>query len=116
VADVLRANSRQDLRVFVIWEPVLATDWGTPSPSLTGYVPDARVMHFWDRSRRLSALLGGPTKLAALAGTEQVGFLMKDVVWDTALFYPPGVWWGNRANLLVAPVVKHREELAAALR
>jgi hypothetical protein len=116
VADVLRANARKDLRVFVIWEPVLVTDWGTPSPSLTSYVADPRVMHYWDRGRRLSSILGGAGKLPALAGMEQVGFRMKDVVWDVALLYPAAAVWGQPAKLLVAPVNEYREEIAAALR
>ena len=112
---MLRENGRRDLRVFVIWEPVLQTDWGTPSQALTSDVADARAMHFWDRGRRLSALYGGAPKLAALAGVEKVGFRRKDVVWDTALLYPAGVRWGGSATLLLAPVVKYRAELAAAL-
>jgi hypothetical protein len=31
---------------------------------------------------------------------------MKDVIWDTALVYPPGASWGTQAKLMVAPVVK----------
>lgn len=116
MADVLHANARKDLRVFVIWEPVLVTDWGTPSPSLTGYVADGRAMHFWDRSRRLSALFGGAAKVPSLAGLEKVGFRMKDVVWDTALVYPAGAAWGSVAKVLFAPVANYQGDLAAALR
>ena len=115
MADVLRANARADLRVFVIWEPVLETDWGTPSPSLTGDVADPRVEHFWDHDRRLSAMFGGASQLASHASVQKVGFRMKDVVWDTALLYPPGAKWGQTASLLVAPVVKFQADLAAAL-
>jgi hypothetical protein len=115
VADVLRANRRADLRVLVVWEPVLLTDWRRPGGSQTSYVSDRRAEHFWDVDRRLSALYGGPANLDALAGTRQKGFRMKDVVWDTALVYPPGARWGQPAKLLVAPVVKFREELARAI-
>ncbi|MDR3698596.1 MAG: hypothetical protein P4L56_03110 [Candidatus Sulfopaludibacter sp.] len=116
MADVLRENRRRDLRVFVIWEPVLETDWGTPSPALTGDVADPRVMHFWDRDRRLSAWFGGARKLPALAAVEKVGFRMTDVIWDTALLYPPAARWGDAATVLLAPVVKYRADLALALR
>jgi hypothetical protein len=102
--------------VFVIWEPVLATDWGTPSPSLTGQVADPRVTHFWDHDRRLSNLYGGGSRVTELAHAEQVGFRMKDVLWDAALVYPPGRAWGSPAKLLVAPVVKFRMDLAESLR
>ena len=116
MAEVLRQNTRRDLHVFVIWEPVLETDWGTPSQALTGHVADARTTHFWDRGRRLSALFGGAAQLPSLAAVEKVGFRMKDVVWDAALLYPPGVRWGSPAKLLLAPVVKYQADLAAALR
>lgn len=108
--------ARPDLRVLVIWEPVLETGWGTPSQTLTGDVADPRVEHFRDPDRGLSAIYGGAPKLPDLAGVEEIGFRMKDVVWDTALLYPPGVKWGQPANLLVTPVVEFQAELAAALR
>jgi hypothetical protein len=112
---VLRADPDLKVRVFVIWEPVLATDWGTPSPTLTGNVPDPRAVHFWDPEHRLSAAYGDAPKLDLLAGVRQVSFRMNDVVWDTALVYPPGANWGVPADLLVAPVVKYRADLAEAI-
>lgn len=102
--------------MLIVWEPVLVTDWGTPSASLTSYVADARAAHFWDRGRRLSAMFGGAVKLPGLAGVEKVSFRMKDVVWDAALVYPAGAAWGSPARVLVAPVFKFQDELAAALR
>jgi hypothetical protein len=102
---VLRANHDPRLRVFVIWEPVLATDWGTPSQALTSNVPDRRAVQFYDRQRRLSAMLGGVAHRDALARDRRIGFRMKDVLWDTVLVYPPGARWGTPADLMVAPVV-----------
>lgn len=115
MADVLRGNQGAKVRVFVIWEPVLATDWWRPSQALTSNVPDRRAVHFWDPGRRLSAAYGDAPKLDLLAGVRKVGFRMKDVVWDTALIYPPGAKWGSPAQLLVAPVVEYRDDLAEAL-
>ncbi len=103
------------MRVFVVWEPVLVTDWGNPSGALTSYVADARAKHFWDHDRRLSALWGGPGRAAELATANQIGFRMKDVIWDSALVYPPGARWGDKAKLLVAPVAKYSSALAGAL-
>jgi hypothetical protein len=112
---VLRENGAAHVRVFIVWEPVLDTDWGRPALAQTGYVADRRALHFWDRDRKLSAALGGAANLDWLAASRRIGFRMKDVVWDAALVYPPGARWGSRARLLVAPVVKYREELAEAL-
>jgi hypothetical protein len=103
------------VRVLVVWEPVLTTDWGAPSPALTSMIPDRRATHFYDRERRLSASMGGPGVLGTRAQSAKIGFQMEDVIWDAALEYPPGARWGDRAAALVAPVVKYREELAKAL-
>ncbi len=89
VADVLRTHSRADVRVFVVWEPILITDWRRPGPSQTAYLPDPRATHFWDPAHRLSALYGGRANLPALAANEEVGFPMRAAIWDAALVYPP---------------------------
>jgi len=100
------------MRVFVIWEPMLITDWRRPGGSQTAFIPDARATHFWDIDHRLSTLYGGREHLESLAAVEKVGFTMRRAIWDTAILYPPGVKWGTRADLLVAPVIKYRDELA----
>lgn len=100
----------------MIWEPVLTTDWGTPSPSLTGYLADRRVRHYWDRNRELSAAYGGVSKIPSLAKVRHIGFRMKDVIWDAALVYAPGVRWGEPAQLLAAPVVRYPKELTSSLQ
>jgi len=94
---------------------VLPTDWGSPSPTLTSVIHDARAVQFWDHDRKLSALLGGGEKVETLARVQLVGFKMRDVIWDSALLYPPGVAWGSPADLLVAPVVRFPTELTAAI-
>jgi hypothetical protein len=102
----LEKNPRAEVQVFVIWEPVLATDWGKPGSGLTANVSDARAVHYWDSERRLSAILGGPGQVDSLAAKREITFQMEDVVWDAALVYAPGVRWGARADLMVAPVFK----------
>jgi len=101
--------------VFVVWEPVLPTDWTAPEKSLPSFIWDSRVRHYYDKDRKLSAALGGPQRINSLAADAQVAFRMKDVIWDAALVYAPGVKWGQQAKTIVAPVVKYREQIAAAL-
>ena len=112
MADVLKRDTRSAVQVFVIWEPVLTTDWGKPGSGLTSNVADARAVHYWDPERHLSAMFGGPAQVNALAAQHEIAFKMKDVVWDAALIYPPGALWGARADLLVAPVFKFPNELS----
>ena len=112
---MLKAQPSANVRVLVVWEPVLPTDWGRPNPTLAAIIRDARAIQFWDHDRRLSALLGGPGKLETLAHVELVGFRMKDVIWDSALVYPPGAAWGSAAELVMAPVVRFPNELTRAI-
>jgi hypothetical protein len=85
---------------------------GQPEPHA---IPDTRAVHFWDHDRRLSAILGGPPDLLSIARAQKLGFRMKDVIWDTALVYPPGAKWSAPAASLFAPVVKWKTDLAEAV-
>jgi cytochrome c oxidase subunit II len=89
VADLLRKNHDPNLRVFVIWEPVLATDWGRPGRSITANVADPRATHYWDPQHRLSSLYGGRGNVTNLASKTEIAFKMGAVIWDAALVYPP---------------------------
>jgi len=55
---LLREINSKDVRVFVIWEPVLATDFTAPSTAALARIPDLRASQYWDRKRALSNLLG----------------------------------------------------------
>ncbi len=76
---LLREINSQDLRVFVIWEPVLPTDFGAPSTAALARIPDARAAQYWDGKRALSHLLGERNR--------------STVVWDYIAVYAPGTLW-----------------------
>ena len=67
------------MRVFVIWEPVLATDFVAPSTAALARIADARATQYWDRKRALSRLLGEHNR--------------STVVWDYIAVYAPGTLW-----------------------
>jgi hypothetical protein len=74
-----------NLRVFVIWEPVLSSDWGPPNGSALARMGDRRVVQFWDRPRALSE--------AIRAAGDQPGRLKGNIVWDYVAVFAPGVRW-----------------------
>jgi len=76
---LLREINSKDVRVFVIWEPVLATDFTTPSTAALARIPDLRASQYWDRKRALSHLLGERNR--------------STVVWDYIAVYAPGTLW-----------------------
>jgi hypothetical protein len=75
---VLRDVHDPNVRVFVVWEPVLITDWHPPGASAVARVPDARVTQFWDPGRTLSQSIRRGR-----------------VVWDYVAIFPPVVRWSD---------------------
>ncbi len=76
---MLREFNNQNVRVFVIWEPVLVTDLAAPSTSALARIPDIRASQYWDKNRALSHLLGEHDR--------------STVVWDHIAVYTPGTLW-----------------------
>lgn len=104
------------VRTFVVWEPVLPTDWGSPTGGVLARVHDARAMQFWDRQHLLSKTLGGPEHFARGDLVNKINFGMRSVIWDFVAIYPPG---SERPSFTGAPVVSVNsdvhEELARLL-
>lgn len=107
----MRNNPAADLQVYVIWEPVLQTDWARPDASITANIADPRARHYWDPARRLSAMYGGAANAQALAAASTIQFKMKDVLWDAELVYAPGARWLQAARTLTAPVYRFAGKL-----
>lgn len=97
------------MRILVVWEPVLPTDWGRPSTAALKRIPDLRASQFWDRNRLISHSMGEHDR--------------HSVVWDHIAVYAPGAIWKERpppALYQGGPVVRvtepAREALARALQ
>jgi hypothetical protein len=66
-----------NIRVFVIWEPVLPTDLAAPSTMTLKRIADTRASQYWDKEHLVSKSIG-----------ETDG-----VVWDYVAVYPQGKLW-----------------------
>lgn len=93
------------MRVFVVWEPVLTTDWMAPSTATLRRVPDIQAQQYWDKDRLLSKAMGEQDK--------------SSIVWDRVAVYPPGLTWGEgappQASFEKGPVVRVLPAFTAAL-
>ena len=91
----MQQEASKDIRVFVVWEPVLPTDWWAPSSAVLRRVSDGRTRQYWDRGRLLSKAMG------------ETG--AKSIVWDRVVVYRQGVTWSEtvppKAVVSVGPVV-----------
>ncbi len=101
---VLDEFAGKPVRAFVIWEPVLLTDWSSPSAATLRRLSDPRVAQFWDKGRLISRLMGEHDR--------------RSIVWDFISVYPAGVLWEDRppeALYAGGPVVKVAGLARAAL-
>ena len=64
------------IRAFVVWEPVLPTDWSSPSIAPRSRLSDVRVTQFWDKGRVISQLMAEHDR--------------RSVVWGYIAVYPAG--------------------------
>jgi hypothetical protein len=79
LTSLLRTNKDPNLRAFVIWEPVIATDLRAPSSPVLARVSDSRVRQYWDRGRLLSQAMGEKDR--------------STIVWDVIKIYGPAARW-----------------------
>jgi hypothetical protein len=92
---MLVASADRPVRAFIVWEPVLLTDWTSPSTTTLARITDPAATQFWDRRRLLSHLLGEHSR--------------STIVWDHIAIYPPTAIWNDRPPIPLyqgSPVVK----------
>lgn len=102
---MLEQFADKDIRVFVVWEPVLPTDWGPPSTSALKRINDRRAAQFWDKGRLISRSLGEHDR--------------KSIVWDYIAVYMPGTAWDRQAPPAVFadhPVVRVIDKARGVIR
>src|SRR5207302_8520773 len=103
-ARILREFAGRPVHAFVVWEPVLVTDWTHPSTATLGRISSPRASQFWDNDRLISHSMGEHDR--------------KSIVWDYIAVYPPGPIWQDRPPEPLyhgRPVVKVAEPARAAI-
>lgn len=76
---MIKEFGSRPIRVFVVWEPVLVTDWRAPSTATLKRVSDQSAIQFWDKGRLLSRAMGEHDK--------------NSIVWDEIVVYAGDAVW-----------------------
>jgi hypothetical protein len=95
VERILKQTHAESVRVFVVWEPMLPTDWYRPTRPTLKRVSDSRAAQFWDKSHLIAAQL--KLQLQRLHGNAPNCCDDGGHLWDMAAVYQPGVKWGDVA-------------------
>jgi hypothetical protein len=89
---ILAKHPQRALAVFVVWQPILATDWGKPGTGALRRLADGRVRQFWDAGHTVARALEHSSRGRDL----QPGCcFQKDIWWDLMAVYAPGVAWNE---------------------
>jgi len=106
---ILADLAGKQVRTFVVWEPVLFTDWSSPSTATLARISVTRAAQFWDKGRVISQSMGEHDR--------------GSIVWDYIAVYPVGAVWDQsppQALYSGGPVIRvideTRNALAQALR
>jgi len=95
----------QDIKVFVIWEPVLPTDLASPSTRTLARISDPKASQYWDKERLISRSLGETDN--------------NSIVWDYVAVHQPGKLWDKAPPEPIyssVPVVEVIDETREAIQ
>ena len=103
--------------MLVVWEPILATDWSSPSQNTLGRISDRRARQFWDPQHLVAQELSLMSK-EKHGQPEQECCVEKGFFWDDAILYSPHVKWVDTPVSVFwnGPVVRVVSGLEKALR
>ena len=93
IASVLKVHRGAGIRILVVWEKILTTDWRSPGTSVLARIPDPRAVQFWDPGLLVSkaaqpVLAADPSRV-----TGKSSLVTGKYVWDFVAVYPPGTRW-----------------------
>ena len=89
---LLAKHPQRPLTVFVVWQPILATDWGKPGTGALHRLSDSRVRQFWDADHSVAKAL----EQSSQGRTLQPSCCFQDGIWwDLMAVYPPGATWNE---------------------
>jgi hypothetical protein len=81
-----------DLRVLVVWEPILPTDWERPTSAVLARIHNRSVAQFWDHGHLVAHAISGELSSDA-AGPKPHCCNLLGNLWDFAVLYPKGALW-----------------------
>jgi len=116
IENLLTSNSDPKLRVLVVWEPILSTDFRPPGRSVLARISDKRAKQFWDPEHAVAQELGRIAKERP-GGPEPACCVSKGFHWDEAIVYAPGSQWKQMPPAVFwnGPVVREMTGIEKAI-
>lgn len=93
--------SAKNVRVYVVWEPILPTDWQEPTSPILGRIADSRASQYWDKDHLVAKSIRQHVPANEPDCCDNDG-----VLWDIIALYPKGANLATRPVFISGPVVK----------
>jgi len=88
------------IRVLVVWEPMLSTDWSRPSGMVQSRISDSRVIQYWDEHHVVAG------ELQHQLSSEPDCCKRDGTLWDLLALYSKKAQWGKSSPVFAnGPVV-----------
>lgn len=114
---LLQRHTELKVRVLVVWEPMLPTDWKPPSGSTLARISDKRAQQFWDSNHLVATALNEIAKQKPNQPRPDC-CIQRGFNWDEAILYSPHEHWKHAPASVFwnGPVVKDIAGLEQAFR
>ncbi|HYL14279.1 MAG TPA: hypothetical protein VEV41_14650 [Terriglobales bacterium] len=100
----------QPIRVLVVWEPMLPSDWSSPSGMVQSRIADSRVIQYWDKDHLVAK------ELHQQLASEPSCCQRNGILWDLAVLYGKQSQWANSSPVFAdGPVVNATPALGKQL-
>ena len=103
------------MRVFVVWEPILDSDFAAPTTLVLRRISDPRARHYWDEghvlAKRMTRDARSPQPAPSCCDHD-------GILWDLAAVYAKGGSWEAAlppAIVFDGPVVRIKEKIDQAI-
>lgn len=113
---MLRKFSDGNMRIIVVWEPILPADWRRPTTGTLSRVADPRAEQFWDPKHLVSQEI---ERSLAANHVSFRGHASGGDLWDLAVLYTPTASFGDALPapaFIDGPVVDVVELLSRAMQ
>ena len=90
-----------NVKVFVVWEPILPSDWQRPVTPVLSRISDTRASQYWDKDHLVSKLLRAHIPEGEPNCCDTNGHL-----WDLVALYPKSSILESTPVFIAGPVVR----------
>lgn len=97
--------------MFIVWEPILPTDWQEPTSRALARVSDPRAAQFWDSSHLVADALR-----KQLADNEPNCCVKDGHIWDAIALYAKRTEFNTAPIFVAGPVVEAEPRMDSILQ